>query len=228
MRILIIDDQKEIVTFLKIALRSECYIVDCAFDGKNGSFLARTNEYDAIILDLNLPDKNGLNVCNEIRKDGVDTPIIILSIQAETVTKVELLTAGADDFLTKPFSFQELLARLKAVTRRPPTLQANNFSIGNLNINTGKNEVTYNSDVISLTRKEYTLLEFLAKNQDQVLSRGALMEHVWDMNANPFSNTIEVHIRNIRKKLGEGSSEIIKTISGRGYMLDSSQLLNNI
>lgn len=223
MRILIIDDDKEITNFLKLAFESECFVTDIANDGKRGSFLARTNEYDAIILDINLPEKDGLSVCQEIRKDNIATPILVLTVQSDVIDKVDLLTAGADDYLTKPFSFEELLARVKALSRRPKHFESPITEIGALKINAAKNEVTFNDKVIPLTKKEYILLDYLVKNKDHIVSRGTLMEHVWDMNADPFSNTIEVHVRNIRKKFG--LIGIIRTVSGRGYMFDSSQLL---
>lgn len=225
MRLLVVEDDKNIQKFLKTAFESECYIVDIASDGKKGSFLARTNEYDVIILDINLPEKDGLTICKEIRNDNIATPVLILSVQSEIPTKINLLTAGADDYLTKPFSFEELLARVKALSRRPKSIDNEILTAGNLRIDVTKNEVTMQGKKISLTRKEYILLEYLVKNKDRIISRGALMEHVWDMNADPFSNTIEVHIRNIRKKLGLSPKEnMIKTVSGRGYMLDSSGL----
>lgn len=224
MRLLVVEDDKDIQKFLKTAFQSECYIVDVANDGKKGSFLARTNEYDVIILDINLPEKSGLSICKEVREDGISTPILILSVQSEIPAKLDLFTAGADDYLTKPFSFEELLARVKALTRRPKGIDTEVLSIGDLKIDTVKNEIMLDSKKIPLTRKEYILLEYLAKNKDRIISRGAIMEHVWDMNADPFSNTIEVHIRNIRKKLGLPSNRnLIRTISGRGYMLDSSE-----
>jgi DNA-binding response OmpR family regulator len=224
MRLLVVEDDKDIQKFLKTAFQSECYIVDVANDGKKGSFLARTNEYDVIILDINLPEKSGLSICKEVREDGISTPILILSVQSEIPAKLDLFTAGADDYLTKPFSFEELLARVKALTRRPKGIDTEVLLIGDLKIDTVKNEIMLDSKKIPLTRKEYILLEYLAKNKDRIISRGAIMEHVWDMNADPFSNTIEVHIRNIRKKLGLPSNRnLIRTISGRGYMLDSSE-----
>lgn len=222
MRLLVVDDDTDIRNFLKKALESECYIVDSADNGREGSFLARTNDYDVIILDVNLPEKDGFSVCRDIRRDGNMTPILILSVRSEIPTKVELLESGADDYLTKPFSFQELVARIKALTRRPQKIDNEIITIGSLIINMPKNEVAFQGKEILLTRKEYILLEYLAQNRDRVISRGDLMEHVWDMNADPFSNTIEVHVRNLRKKLGlKDKSSLIRTVSGRGYMLNS-------
>lgn len=220
MRALVVDDDKTITDFLKVAFESECFVVDIANDGKDGSFLARTNEYDVIILDINLPGKDGLSVCREIREDKITAPILILSVRSEIPTKIDLLEAGADDYLTKPFSFEELMARVKAISRRPKLIEGRIIEIGKIKIDTDKNEVFYSNKKVDLTKKEYILLHYLAKNKDRIVSRGTLMEHVWDMNADPFSNTLEVHIRNIRKKLG--NSEFIKTVSGRGYMLESA------
>lgn len=221
MKVLLVDDNQQIVSFLKNALKAECFAVDCASDGKEGSYLARTNEYDVIILDLNLPEKDGLSVCREIREDGCHVPIIILSIKEDIPTKVELLEAGADDYLTKPFSFDELKARIKALVRRPKSIEKEIINFDGYSIDLSKNEVTHNGKQISLTRKEYELLSYLAKNMNRVVSRGTLVEHVWDMNADPFSNSLEVHVRNIRKKLGLSPKDsFIKTVSGRGYMLE--------
>lgn len=225
MRILVVDDNKEITDFLKKALQAECYVVDVADNGKDGSFLARTNEYDSIILDINLPQKSGLVVCKEIRDDRIETPILILSVQDEVPTKLDLFTAGADDYLTKPFSFQELLARLKAIARRPHKIEKEMIQIGDLVIDTSKNSISYQGKSVPLTRKEYIMLEYFGRHKDKVISRGDLMEHAWDMNADPFSNMIEVHIRNIRKKLASLTDKsILKTVSGRGYMLVSNEL----
>lgn len=225
MRILVVDDDIQITTFLKSSLKAECFTVDCANDGKRGSFLARTNEYDLIILDLVLPEKNGLDVCREIRADGIDTPIIILSVKREVPDRIELLKAGADDYISKPFSFDELVARIRAIIRRPKKIDSEKIKLDQYEIDVAKNEVKKDGqELIALTRKECELLAYLAKNRDKVVTRGTLFEHVWDMNADPFSNTVEVHIRNIRKKLGlSAGNSIIRTISGRGYILDTSR-----
>lgn len=220
MRILLIEDEKEISGFLKTALEEECFIIDIANNGEKGSFLATTNDYDVIILDLGLPKKDGLKVCKEIRDSGKNTPIIILSVQSEVATKVDLLNAGADDFLSKPFSFDELMGRIKAILRRPSKIESDTLKIGDLEIDLKKQTAKRDGEEIYLTRKEFALLEFLMQHKNTVLSRATIMEHVWDMNADPFSNAIESHIMNLRKKINiKNKRNIIQTIPGRGYKI---------
>ena len=219
MRILVIEDEKEINAFLKLSLESECFIVDVAEDGERGSFLARTNEYDVIILDNILPKKIGLDVCKEIRASGKTTPIIVLSVKSETTTKVDLLNAGADDYLIKPFSLDELLARIRALLRRPQQIEDEILEIDDLSLDTKRHTVKRATKEIYLTRKEFILLEYLMKNRSIVLSRGMILEHVWDMNADPFSNTIESHILSLRRKIDAKGKKLIQTVPGRGYKI---------
>lgn len=221
MRILLIEDEKEIIDFLKPALEEECFAVDIANDGEKGSFLAITNDYDIIILDLNLPKKHGLEICKEVRKSGKNTPIIVLSVKSEIPTKVELLDAGADDFLTKPYSFDELLGRMKAILRRPSKVEGEILKTDDLILDLKKQTVKRGGEDIYLTRKEFAFLEYLVRNKGNVMSRAMIMEHVWDMNADPFSNTIESHVMNIRRKIDiPGKKKLIQTIPGRGYKIN--------
>ncbi len=201
MRVLVVEDEKEIRSFLKRSLESECFVVDDAPDGEKGSFLARTNDYDLVILDNIMPKKTGLEVCEEVRRDGSNVPILILSVKSEANTKVDLLNAGADDYLTKPFSLDELLARMKALMRRPKQIENEILQVDDLIIDTSRQVVKRNNKEIYLTRKEFMLLKYLMKNQGIVLSRSMIMEHVWDMSVDPFSNTIESHILSLRKKI---------------------------
>ncbi len=220
MRLLIVEDEKKISDFLRVGLEAESFAVDVADDGERGSYLARVNDYDAIILDNILPKKTGMEVCEEIRKNGFSTPILILSVKSETATKVDLLNAGADDYLIKPFSLQELLARLRALMRRPRQIKGDVLTIGDLILDTKKQSVGRAKREIYLTRKEFSLLEYLMRNPGTVLSRGMMMEHVWDMSADPFSNTIESHILSLRKKInGKGEKKLITTVPGRGYKI---------
>jgi two-component system, OmpR family, response regulator len=220
MRILIVEDDKGILDFLKCSLEGESFAVDSSEDGEKGLFLALTNDYDLIILDNVLPGKEGLEICTEIRKEGKNTPIIILSVKSEPITKAQLLNAGADDYVAKPFSFEELLARIKAILRRPAVLEKKILRIGDLTLDPAGQEVKFKGKKIYLTRKEFCLLEYLMKNRGRVLSRGVIMEHVWDINADPFSNTIESHILNLRKKLAKnGAGDLIATIPARGYKI---------
>ncbi len=224
MRILLIDDSQEIIDFLKVGLKPEGFIVDTAEDGDNGSFLARTNDYDLILLDYLLPKKDGLEVCNEIRRDGKAIPILVLSARDETEIKISFLNAGADDYLIKPFAFSELLARIKALLRRPREMEKDILRIDNLSIDINSYSVKRGSAKIYLTRREFSLLEYLMKNRGKVLSRGMIMEHVWDMETDIFSNTIETHILNLRRKIDiPGKKKLIHTIQGRGYKLDTKE-----
>lgn len=221
MRILVVEDEKKVADFLKIGLEAECFVVDLSEDGEKGLYLARTNDYDLIILDNVLPNKTGKEICEEVRKDGKTTPIIMLSIKSESATKVDLLNAGADDYLSKPFSFEELLARIRALLRRPKKIESEIFKIDDLSVDVKKHLVRRGKKDIYLTKKEFLLLVYLLKNQGIVISRGMLIEHVWDMNADPFSNTIESHILNLRKKIDlKSKKKLIYTISGRGYKID--------
>jgi len=223
MKILIIEDETEIRDFLQTSFESECFVVDTASDGESGWELLKVNSYDVVILDNILPKKSGESICRDMRAMGNTTPILILSVVSEVTAKVELLNNGGDDYLDKPFSFLELLARVHALARRPRKMEHEILTIGPLSLNPHAHVVTWNASAIKLTRKEFVLLEYLMRNAGNVLSRGMIMEHVWDMNADPFSNTIESHIVSLRKKIDTQSrfnQSIIKTVSGRGYKLE--------
>jgi len=220
MRILIIEDEKMIRNKLRKSLKDECYAVDTAEDGGEGLYLAETNNYDLIVLDNILPKKTGLEVCRALRDCGKTVPIIILSVRSETTSKVDLLNAGADDYLTKPFSMDELSARIKALLRRPKQLSEENAIIDNLTVDKVKHIAKRGDKEIYLTRKEFALLLYMINNQDIVLSRSMIMEHVWDTNLDPFSNTIESHILSLRKKIDSaGRVKLIHTIPGIGYKM---------
>jgi DNA-binding response OmpR family regulator len=221
MKILIIEDQEETINILKLELEEKGFTVDIALDGEKGSFMARTNDYDLIILDNGLPKKDGKTVCQEIRLDGKITPIIMLSVRSDIETKVDLLNFGADDYLTKPFSFKELLARINAILRRPKSISEDLFMVDDLILNSKSNVIKRCDKEIYLTKKEFNLLEYMIKNKGSVLSRSSLLEHVWDINADPFSNTVEAHVASLRKKINTGfDKKLIKTISGRGYKIE--------
>ena len=220
MKVLLVEDDQQIRQFLKVGLESEYFTVDAVEDGEEGSSLARRNEYDVIILDNMLPNKSGQEICREVRLKEKKTPIIILSVISDTTKKVDMLNCGADDYLTKPFSFEELLARVRAVLRRPAQIQSEVLSAGSLKLDSSRHMVTNAGQDVYLTKKEFELLEYLMRNTDRVVSRGMILEHVWDMNADPFSNTIETHILNLRRKIDpETKNKIIQTIPGRGYRL---------
>lgn len=221
MRILLIEDDLKIQAFVKESLEAEMFAVDAVSEGEAGSYLARTNEYDVIILDLMLPDKDGLTVCEEIRSEGKDVPIIILSAVTDSTQKTNLLNTGADDYLAKPFAINELLARIRAVLRRPQAMQNEVLTIKDISLDTNKNVVLRKGKEIKLSRKEFMLLRYLMQNEGIVLTRGMMLEHVWDMSVDIFSNTIEAHILSLRKKLRDTdkSSQLIQTVPGRGYKI---------
>jgi len=223
MRILVIEDEKAISDFLKIGLESEGFAVDFANNGEQGSAMARGGEHDLIILDNVLPKKFGVQVCEEIREAGKNTPILILSVKSETAAKVRLLNAGADDYLTKPFSLEELIARARALLRRPAPPGRGLLKAGDLAVDLTKWKAFRGKTEIHLTKKEFGLLEYLLRNRGTALSRGMIMEHVWDMEADPFSNTIEAHIVSLRRKIdAKGRKSLIQTIPGVGYKLEES------
>lgn len=229
MKVLIIEDDIQLAHTVKDNLVSRNNIAEVAENGADGSFLARTFEYDAIILDNSLPKKDGLTVCKEIRSSGKTTPIIFLTIDNTIETKIAAFEQGADDYLPKPFSLEELNARLKALTRRPVLIKRSVLSVYDLKLDTEKHTVTRNNKRIHPTRKEFGLLEYFMKNVGVVVSRSLLMEHVWAADSNPFSNTVEAHIRNLRKKLNSGNNpNLIANIPGRGYVMDTPENLKKL
>ena len=222
MKILLIEDEQELADSLKQNLEADCYVVDFAENGEKGSFMARTNHYDIIILDYVMPGKNGAEVCKEIRDDGKDVPIVMLTVKSEIDIKINLFNLGADDYILKPFSYRELVARLEAILRRPKKIQNDIIKIGDIIIDKEAQEVRNqdNNKKVYLTRREFMLLEYLARNEGKIVSRSTLMEYVWDMNADPFSNTIESHILNVRRKLEKiTKKKLIDTVPGRGYKM---------
>lgn len=220
MRLLIVEDNTNICSFLKKSFEAECFAVDVAHDGDEGMRLARVNQYDAIVLDNVLPNKTGFEMCSELRACGTTTPILMLSVQAEKTDIVRTLHTGADDYLTKPFSFDELNARVHALLRRPATVQGDVLTAHGITLDTRKHVVQRGGQEILLTRKEFMLLEYLMRNIGTVVTRAMLLEHVWDMYADPFSNTIESHVLSIRKKLSKQDGDrVIETVPGRGYRI---------
>ena len=224
MRILVIEDDTKLQSFIKESLEAELYAVDAASDGETGSYLARTNDYDLIILDLMLPEKDGHEVCEEIRSEGKTMPILVLSAQSDTAHKTNLLNSGADDYLTKPFALTELTARVRALLRRPTAIVGDVLTIGGIVLDTKKSTVHKGDEEIKLSRKEFMLLRYLMQNEGTVLTRGMMLEHVWDMSVDIFSNTIEAHILSLRKKLGDTDkgNQLIQTVPGRGYKMTAS------
>jgi DNA-binding response OmpR family regulator len=220
MRILVVDDDLDLSDFLSHALRSDGWNVDICDCGEQASYLARTNDYDMIVLDFSLPRKNGLIVGRDIRTVGKNTPIIMMSVIDEIDQKVAVLEEVADDYLVKPFILEELRARIQALLRRPQIISGNIRALGDIRLDIQSHKVMRGKREIYLTRKQFSILEYLIRHKDNIVSRSNLIEHAWDFNANPFSNTVEAHISNIRQKLSaDGEDEIIHTIPGRGYKI---------
>jgi len=220
MKLIIIEDDKETLDFLKLGLREEGFSVDGATDGEKGLFLSQVNDYNLVVLDLNLPKKNGDQICKELRAEGKTVPIIILTAENDAENKIRLLNSGADDYIVKPFSFGELLARIKAVMRRPREIPSQILQIGDLVVDRTAQKVSKSGKEIYLTLKEFKLLEYLMQNSGKVISRADILEHVWDMEGDLFSNTIEMHIHNLRSKINKGCAiKLIDTIPCRGYKI---------
>ena len=221
MRILLIEDDKTISQNIITNLIQLGFSIDSADNGNKGSYLARTNDYDLIVLDIGLPEKRGDEICKELRAADKTVPIIVLSVESELESKLTLLNSGADDYVTKPFHISELVARIRAILRRPQQIIPEIITIEDLSLNSSGMTVQRNGKTIKLTRKEFSLLEYLMKNQGKVLSRGAILEHVWDIHADIFSNTIETHILNLRRKIDKDQPiKLIHTVPGMGYKLD--------
>jgi two-component system OmpR family response regulator len=221
MKILLVEDEQKLAQALVKGLAHEGYAVDTVADGKKALTriqLHRT-DYDVVILDLMLPSMDGYEICKEIRASNITVPILILTARAETDTKVQLLLAGADDYLVKPFSFSELSARLGALMRRPTEKLPEVLKIGDIELNPGERKVARAGKDIPLTLKEFGLLEYFMRHPNQVVNREDLLSHLWDFNYVGFSNVVDVHVKNLRRKLeGEGTG-ILETVRGIGYRL---------
>lgn len=220
MRALIIEDDVYVAEALKTALESAYIIVDTAPDGESGAFRAITNDYDIILLDTMLPKKNGDEICSIIRTSGKTTPILSVSAKSDATTKVALLNAGADDYIGKPFDLDEVVARVRALLRRPYITLGTRLVIDTLEIETVTRSAKRNGKPIKLTRKEFDLLEYLLRNCGCIVSRGTLLEHVWESTTDPFSNTVESHIMTLRRKIERRNRpKLIHTVSGCGYKI---------
>ena len=221
MRILIAEDDNRIAAFVAKGLRENSYAVDIAVDGDEATYMASINSYDLFILDINLPKKDGFEVCRELRESGSKKPILMLTARDDIDDRICGLDTGADDYLTKPFEFRELLARLRALLRRQGEVRSPKMIIGDLEIDTISQNVWRGGQQIELTAKEYSLIEFLVLNKGKVVGREEISEHVWDDTFDPFSNLIEVYIKRLRKKLDEGYPiQLIHTRRGSGYILN--------
>ena len=220
MRILIVEDEKSLADIIKKGLEEEDYAVDVAYNGEDGLFMAENEPSDLIILDIMLPIIDGMTILKKIRKAGVRTPVLMLTAKDTLTDKVSGLDSGADDYLTKPFEFEELLARMRALLRRNSEAKTSMIEIGDLMINMATHEVKRRGKNISLSAKEYVLLEFMAMNKNKVLSRTVLTEHLYDYDFDLDSNVIDVFIHRIRSKIDRGfERKLIHTLRGSGYML---------
>jgi DNA-binding response OmpR family regulator len=220
MKILLIDGDKKTVKVIKEMLKVY-YIVDEAYTGKTGEELIFNNDYDAIVLDVILPDIDGFQVCRDIRENNIKTPILILSGIIEVKDKINALNLGADDYLTKPFSFEELHARLQALMRRSPNnFLSDKLSLNGLILDINSNTVEYKGNKIELRLKEFRLLEYLMRNSGKVLTRSMILEHVWENDTNQLTNTVDVHINYLRNKIDrQFGVKMIKSVHGLGYKI---------
>jgi DNA-binding response OmpR family regulator len=220
-RILLVEDEAPAARILAKGLREQAYAVDVAADGTAALFQTATNQYDAIILDVMLPLKNGLAVCRSVRESGSAVPILMLTARDAVEARIAGLDAGADDYLVKPYDFGELLARLRALIRRgPQPLLPEQVAIGALTLDTRSRRVWMGRREVGLTGKEYSLLEFLARRAGAVVTRGDIAEHVWDEHYDPLSNIVDVYIQRLRRKLdAPGGASVIRTRRGEGYQL---------
>lgn len=221
MRVLIIEDEPRLAENIARSLRESAgYAVDIVHDGQEGLFMAESNEYDAVLLDLMLPQLDGMQVLNRIRKAGQHTPVLVVTARDDKESVVALLNAGADDYLTKPFDLGELLARTKALIRRGKGQPSPLLSIGDLELNTVSRNVQRGGRTVTLTAMEYRVLEYLLHRPRAVVSKTELLEHLYDYNWEKFSNVIEVYISGLRRKLDHGyAKQLIHTVRGQGYIL---------
>lgn len=219
MKILIVEDEKKVTSFIKKGLKSEGYAVDDAPDGETGLFLAQEGEYDLIVLDLMLPKLDGLTICRKLRSAGKRMPIIMLTAKDTVDDRVGGLDAGADDYLTKPFSFAELLARIRALTRRHHGDESLRLTVGDLTLDPASHEVARGGKNILLSATEFKLLKYMMQNATRVLSKTLLLENVWGYDFSPESNIVDVYIKYLRDKIDKNKKKLIQTVHGVGYKI---------
>lgn len=220
MRILIVEDEKALANNLRRGLSEEGYSVDAAYDGEEGGFMAETEPYDLIILDIMLPKKDGIAVLKNLRKEGIKTPVLMLTAKDAVSDKIRGLDSGADDYITKPFDFDELLARVRSLLRRKGEVKSAVITIADLEIDTAGHQVKRGGKEIPLSAREYALLEYLAYNKEKVVSRTDISEHIYDYDFDLDSNIIDVYINFLRNKIDKGfDKKLIHTIRGAGYIL---------
>jgi len=220
MRVLVVEDEKTLANLIKEGLEEENFSVDVAYDGEEGLFLAESEPYDAIILDIMLPKVDGIEILKQIRDKGIKTPVLMLTAKSSVEDKVLGLDSGADDYLTKPFSFEELLARLRAILRRAFGETDNIVRVADLELNLNTHEVKRGGVRIELSSKEYALIEYLVLNKNKLLTRSQISEHIYDYDYDFDSNVIDVMIARLRKKIDKGfDRKLIHTVRGAGYMI---------
>jgi len=222
MRILIIEDEIDLANVLAQGLRRQGYAVDIASGGEEGCDLAMVNDYDLLILDLNLPGMDGLEICRRLRASHPHLLILMLTARSRLGDKITGLDLGADDYLAKPFDFEELTARMRALLRRDLRVRNSLLQCGDLKLDPASKTVWHGKHRLELTRKEFAVLEYLMRHPGEVISQEELLEHVWDAEADPFSNTVRVHIHSLRRKLRNDLTPCIETIMGQGYRISSS------
>jgi DNA-binding response OmpR family regulator len=224
MRVLLVEDDSRIAHFVARGLREQAYAVDVVGSGEEVLYQASINTYDLVILDVMIPAPDGFAVCRELRNAGQRMPILMLTARDAVEDRIEGLDCGADDYLTKPFEFRELLARLRALLRRPTSLQPARLTVADLVVDTAGQTVSRGGKIIAMTTKEYALLEFLARNANRVVGRAEIAEHVWDEEFDPFSNLIEVYINRVRRKIDAGAEKpLLHTRRGAGYVLSLNE-----
>ena len=221
MRLLLVEDEKKVADFVVRGLRAEGYAVDVTYDGASGWHVASGTDYDLIILDLMLPELNGTELLRRLRRKGSTAAVLVLTARDATRDKVENFEAGADDYLTKPFAFAELLVRVKALLRRPPAQRSHELRVADLEVDRLSRQVRRAGKRIELTSKEYSLLEYLAANAGRVLSRTMIVEHVWDESFENLTNIVDVYVKHLRTKVDDPfSPKLIRTVRGVGYVLE--------
>jgi DNA-binding response OmpR family regulator len=226
MRILLVEDDEDLGEFIQKGLREERYAVDLAADGEEALELAESNPYDLLIVDVMLPKMDGLTLCRRLRASGHTTPILLLTARSSVEDKVAGFDAGVDHYLTKPFAFVELLARVRGLLRRGDPQQVSRLKVSDLELDPASRRVWRGGKEIVLTNKEYALLEFLLRNKNRVLTRTAIIQHVWDLNYDPMTNIVDAHIRALRAKMDRDfSPALITTVRGAGYMLAEPEAL---
>ncbi len=221
MRILVVEDNEKLAKYTKQMLEEEGFAVDSIHDGEQAERMIRSGNYDLIILDIMLPKKDGISICKDVREDNINLPIIMMTAKGEIDDKILGLDSGADDYLVKPFEMKELLARVRALLRRPQDKIATKIKVKDIELDNNKHTVVKKGVSLSLTLKEYAILEYLMVNADQVITREQLLEHCWDFAYSAFSNITDVYIKQLRKKLKDTNEKYIQTIRGVGYTFKS-------